>query len=155
MRLLLCILLVITLASCKNQTVAPEYPLDIFSVVTVENEILEYTADFRYNDGASVFVINKPSMLNGMKITVSDDVSVSYNDINLTYDSFAKFGFTTFKDLHNVILLLNEQKPEFSNGGELLLCEVDYKGKTVKITADSKNFDVEKIIINNTTYYFD
>lgn len=153
-RILLCILSVFTLVSCSSQTVTPEYPLSISTLISVENEDLEYTADFNFNGGISSFVIREPSMFKGLKISVSDEVEVSYNDIRLSYNIPDGPGFKVFKDLHSVIMLINEQQPEFVKAGEDLYCEIYYKDEKIKVLADGECNNLDKLIINSTTYDF-
>ena len=73
----------------------------------------------------------------------------------LIVGGFAALQWNSFKDLHNVLMLINELKPQFSNNGEDLHCEVEYNGERVIITADCENCNLDKIIIDGTTYDFD
>lgn len=155
-RLLISLLAVMMLASCNTKTVKPEYPMNISSVIRVENEDVEYTAEYEFADGKSSFVLLEPTILKGLGFTVADnDITVSYSDISLRYNLTDNNRFSAFKVLHNIIMKFNELQPEFIKDGESLNCEFESDGEKVKITLDCDSSNPDKINYGRMQFDFD
>ena len=155
-RFFLSLMALITLASCNQRTVEPEYPLNISSVLKVENDVVEYSADYKFSDGKSSFVIIEPAILKGLEIAVfNNEITVAYNEINLKYDIADSNRFGAFKDLNNILIKLNEIQPDFTYSGEQLYSVIEYNGEKVRIILDDETLKIDKVKTENTLFDFD
>lgn len=155
-RFFLSLIVLITLVSCTQKTAEPEYPLSVSSVLKVENEIVEYSADYKFSDGKSSFVIIEPAILKGLEFAVeNDEITVAYNDMSLKYDIADSKNFGAFKELHNILKKLNELQPEFTYSGEQLFGEIEYNGEKVRIILNNETLKFDTVKTENTIFYFD
>jgi hypothetical protein len=146
----------ITLASCNQRTVEPEYPLNISSVLKVENDVVEYSADYKFSDGKSSFIIIEPAILKGLEIAVfNNEITVAYNEINLKYDIADSNRFGAFKDLNNILMKLNEVQPDFTYSGEQLYSVIEYSGEKVRIILDDETLKIDTVKTEKTLFDFD
>ena len=130
--------------------------MNISSVLKVENDVVEYSADYKFSDGKSSFVIIEPAILKGLEIAVfNNEITVAYNEINLKYDIADSNRFGAFKDLNNMLMKLNEIQPDFTYSGEQLYSVIEYNGEKVRIILDVETLKIDKVKTENTVFDFD
>ena len=154
MRLFFCLMCLLVLTSCNNQTMTPDYPLSIMSSVNVENNSTEYKADFSFGGSRSAFLIKEPMLLYGMEVEFQDDAAtVLYHGIKLDYENMSE-KFTIFSSLHNSLVWLNKIQPEFIKSGDRYYCESEYNGAAVRFEMDEEK-QLDSVAVGNLKFNFD
>ncbi len=139
-RFILAVLIVVSLTSCSDNFIQPDYPLCYNGDVQVVYNDIEFESYFVCTQDEMSFSLSRPETLKGLVITKQGEKTlISKDSLELTYDNNTLDNLCPFIYLFDVFRMLNSEKCLFNDAGSFKISEFQINGKNCKVTLEKEN----------------
>ena len=148
-------LIVVSLASCSDNFIQPDYPLYYNGNVQIAYNDIEFEACFVCNQDEMSFTLLRPDTLKGFVITKQGEKTlISKDSLELTYDKNTLDTLCPFTYLFDVFQMLNSEKCLFNYAGSFKVSEFQINGKNCKVTLKKDNNGFVQVDYDNFIFKF-